>query len=97
MTALARLFSLQDEDPVLYDPDLNKRPAYLVKKVQESGAQGVIIGMMAFCDPEEMEYPSLKAGLDQVGIPSVLLGYEQQMTDFGQAATSLQAFRDLLA
>lgn len=96
VTALARQFALQDEDPILYDPDLNKRPAYIVKMVKESGAQGVIVGMMSFCDPEEMEYPSLKAALDQAGIPSVMLGYEHQMTDFGQAATSLQAFVDLL-
>lgn len=92
LTALAEQFAAQDEDPILYDPDINKRPDHIVRKVRECGAQGVIVGMMAFCDPEEMEYPSLKKGLDEAGIPSIVFGYDHQMVDFGQAATALQAF-----
>ncbi len=95
--ALALQFAAQDNDVLLYDPEINKRPAYMVDKVKNSGAQGVVIMMMQFCDPEEMEYPSLKKGLDDAGIPHVMIGMDQQMTDFGQAKTSLQAFADVLA
>ncbi len=97
MTALAMRFADQDDDTILYDPEISGRPGHVVSLVKESGAQGVIIGMMAFCDPEEMEYPSLKKGLDNAGIPSMMFGYEQQMNDFGQAATALEAFADILA
>lgn len=94
MRALALHFAAQDHDPLLYDPELFKRPAHVVKKAKESGATGVVIMMMQFCDPEELEYPSLKKALDEAGIPHILLGFDQQMVDFGQARTSLQAFAE---
>jgi bcr-type benzoyl-CoA reductase subunit C len=94
MRALALHFAAQDNDPLLYDPEISKRPAHVVKKVKDSGAQGAVIFMMTFCDPEELEYPSLKKALDEAGIPHVSLGFDQQMTDFGQARTSLQAFAE---
>lgn len=97
MKALALQFAAQDYDTILYDPEINKRPGYMVEKVKESGAQGVVIMMMQFCDPEEIEFPSLANGLDEAGIPYVKIGMDQQMTDFGQAKTSLQAFADILA
>ncbi|MDR1979367.1 MAG: 2-hydroxyacyl-CoA dehydratase family protein [Synergistaceae bacterium] len=96
MTALALQFAGQDYDVLLYDPELNKRPEYVVNLAKENGAQGVVILMMQFCDPEEMEYPSLKQALDKAGIPSVSIGFDQQMRDFGQARTQLQAFADVL-
>jgi bcr-type benzoyl-CoA reductase subunit C len=96
MTALALQFAAQDHDPLLYDPELVKRPAYVVDLVRRSGAQGVVVMMMQFCDPEEMEYPSLRQALEAAGIPSVKIGMDQQMRDFGQAATSLQTFAELL-
>ncbi len=95
--ALALQFSAHDYDTLLYDPEINKRPGYIADKVKESGAQGVVIMMMQFCDPEEMEFPSLKKGLDEAGIPYIKIGMDQQMTDFGQARTSLQAFAELLS
>ncbi|MGB5823574.1 MAG: 2-hydroxyacyl-CoA dehydratase family protein [Proteocatella sp.] len=96
MRALAIQFANQDYDTLLYDPEINKRPGFIVDKVKSSGAQGVIIMMMQFCDPEEIEFPSLKKGLEDAGIPYVKIGMDQQMTNFGQAATSLQAFVDVL-
>lgn len=97
MKALALQFAAQDYDTLLYDPEINKRPEYIVNKVKESGAQGVVIMMMQFCDPEEIEFPSLKKALDEAGIPYVKIGIDQQMTNFGQARTSLQAFSDILS
>lgn len=97
MEALAKQFASQDYDTLLYDPEINKRPGYIVDLVKKSGAQGVVILMMQFCDPEEMEYPSLKKGLDEAGIPSLLIWVDQQMKDFGQARTALQSFSDILA
>ena len=60
------------------------------------GAQGLVLFMQQFCDPEEMEYPYLKKALDDAGIPHIKLGIDQQMRDFGQAATALEAFADML-
>ena len=99
MTALCKQFADQDYDVLLYDEasEQNRRGEFVAKLVEESGAQGLVLFMQQFCDPEEMEYPYLKKALDAHGIPFVKLGVDQQMRDFGQAATAIQAFADVLA
>lgn len=94
LRALALHFAAQNHDPLLYDPEITKRPAHVVRKARDAGAQGVVIMMMTFCDPEELEFPSLRKALDEARIPHISLGFDQQMLDFGQAQTSLQAFAE---
>ena len=98
MMALAQQFADQDYDVLLYDEHSseNRRADFIVKMVKESGAQGLVLFMQQFCDPEEMEYPYLKKALNAAGIPHIKLGVDQQMRDFGQAATALEAFADML-
>lgn len=99
LLALALQFSAMDYDILLYDKfsNQNRRAEDVVAKIKESGAQGLVLFMQTFCDPEEMEYPYLKKALDAAGIPHVKLGVNQQMRDFGQASTAIQAFADVLA
>ena len=98
MMALAQQFADQDYEVLLYDPQSskNRRGEFVANMVKESGAQGLILFMQQFCDPEEMEYPYLKKALDEAGIPHIKLGVDQQMRDFGQAATAIQAFAEAL-
>ena len=65
--------------------------------VRDYNAQGVVVFMQNFCDPEEMEYPSLRQELDKQNIRHIRLGIDHQMRDFGQAKTALQAFADVIA
>ena len=97
--ALAEQFAAQDYDVLLYDPQSskNRRGEFVANMVKESGAQGLVLFMQQFCDPEEMEYPYLKKALDDAGIPHIKLGIDQQMRDFGQAQTAIQAFADVLS
>ena len=99
LLALAMQFSSMDYDILLYDKNSNqnRRAEDVVAKVKESGAQGLVLFMQQFCDPEEMEFPYLKKALDAAGIPFIKLGIDQQMRDFGQAATAIQAFADVLS
>ena len=99
MMALAQQFADQDYEVLLYDPQSskNRRGEFVANLAKESGAQGLILFMQQFCDPEEMEYPYLKKALDEAGIPHIKLGVDQQMRDFGQAATAIQAFADVIA
>ena len=99
LLALALQFSSMDYDILLYDKfsNKNRRAEDVVAKIKESGAQGLVLFMQTFCDPEEMEYPYLNKALDAAGIPHVKLGVNQQMRDFGQASTAIQAFADVLA
>ena len=98
MMALAQQFADQDYDVLLYDEhsSQNRRADFIVKMVKDSGAQGLVLFMQQFCDPEEMEYPYLKKALNAAGIPHVKLGVDQQMRDFGQASTALEGFADVL-
>ena len=99
MMALVEQFTNTDYDVLLYDPQSskNRRGEFVANMVKESGAQGLVLFMQQFCDPEEMEFPYLKKALDAAGIPFIKLGVDQQMRDFGQAATAIQAFADVLS
>lgn len=98
MMALAQQYADQDYDVLLFDEKSseNRRADHVVQLVKESGAEGLILFMQQFCDPEEMEYPYLKKALDAASIPHIKLGVDQQMQDFGQASTAIQAFADVL-
>ena len=98
MMALAQQFADQDYDDLLYDEESNqnRRGEFVAKLVKDSGAQGLVLFMQQFCHPEEMEYPYLKKALDAADIPHIKLGVDQQMRDFGQASTAIQAFADVL-
>ena len=98
MMALAQQFADQDYDVLLYDEhsNQNRRGEFVAKLAKDSGAQGLVLCMQQFCDPEEMEYPYLKKALDEAGVPHIKLGVDQQMRDFGQASTAIQAFADVL-
>ena len=99
MMALVDQFTNIDYDVLLYDPqsNQNRRGEFVANMVKESGAQGLVLFIQQFCDPEEMEFPYLKKALDAAGIPFIKLGIDQQMRDFGQAATAIQAFADVLS
>lgn len=79
----------------VYDPD-KLRGKLLQKLTDENQADGVIVLMMKFCDPEEYDYPFIKKDLDEAGIPHLYLEIEQQMETLEQVRTRLQAFSELL-
>lgn len=98
LMALAQQFANYDYDVLLYDPESskNRRGEFVTNMVKENGAQGLVLFMQQFCDPEEMEYPYLKKALNEADVPHIKLGIDQQMRDFGQAHTAMQAFSDVL-
>lgn len=97
MRGLAQWFADCDDDVLLYDPTIYGRPRNVAKLAKESGADGAIVVMMQFCDPEEVEYVDLKKAFDEIEMPSIKIGYDQQMVDFGQAETQIQAFTDVMS
>lgn len=96
MLALADQFARMDEDPILYDPDIYKRPKYVLDLVKDNKADGCLLFMMNFNDTEEMEYPSLKQAFDAAKVPLIKMGYDQQMADFGQVKTQLETFNEIV-
>lgn len=98
MKALALQFSRQGYDSILYDrsPINHERSKHLIRMVKKSGAAGVIMFITQFCDPEETDYPYIKADLEIADIPLIRLGVDMQMRDYGQVSTSLQAFANMM-
>lgn len=96
MMALADQFAKMDEDPILYDPEIWKRPKYVVDLVKDNDADGCLLFMMIFNDTEEMEYPSLRQAFEKEGLPLIKMGYDQQMVDFGQVKTQLETFSEMI-
>lgn len=94
MRALALQWKNQGYDSILYDNDPlhHSRSRHLIKMAKKTGAQGVIMFITQFCDPEETDYPYIKRDLDIADLPLIRIGLDMQMRDFGQASTSLQAF-----
>ncbi len=66
--------------------------AYLVDKVKQSGAQGVVSLMVKYCEPHNLWRPDVKWRLEDAGIPEFLLETEHEIMSLGQIKTRLQAF-----
>lgn len=93
---LAQRFCDVKNCSILYDPEKG-RIQMVIDRVRESGAEGVIILMAAFCDPEEFDQPLLVRGLQQAGIPVISITVDQQTDGAEQAGTAIEAFADMLA
>lgn len=92
---LARRFAEFEGCSCVYDPE-KQRGQLISQLVKDQKADGVVVLMMKFCDPEEYDYPFLKQDLENAGIPHVYIETEQQMDSLEQARTRLQAFREML-
>jgi benzoyl-CoA reductase/2-hydroxyglutaryl-CoA dehydratase subunit BcrC/BadD/HgdB len=64
--------------------------------VKKHDADGVIVLMTKFCDPEEYDYPIMKKAFDKQEVPSIMIEIDQQMRNYEQARTMVQTFSDML-
>ena len=78
------------------DPRKN-RVNMLRRMVEETHADGLVVCMMKFCDPEEFDYPLIKETMEKAGIPCLYLDIDQQLTSFEQTKTRVQVFAEMLA
>lgn len=92
---LARQWSLAEGCSLVYDPQ-KKRGDMLVNMAKETGADGIILCMMKFCDPEEFDYPILAAQFEAAGIPLLLLEIDQQTQSMERERTRIQSFAEML-
>lgn len=59
-------------------------------------ADGILFVLTKFCDPEEYDYVPVKRMTDAAGIPMLQIEIDQQMTNFAQAESAVQAFTEML-
>ena len=72
------------------------RGGQLAKLCDETGADGVIVCMVKFCDPEEYDQPWLEKDLRNAGHPCVSIEIDQQNASFEQIRTRVQTFCESL-
>lgn len=95
LQALAEKFGAMDHCSVLYDQE-KKRVNWIVDTAKKRNAQGVIIILTKFCDPEEFDCVPIKKACEAAGIPITIVEVDRQMVQFEQVRTNLESFRDML-
>ena len=94
LDSLTQKFSDMDNCSVLYDQK-KSRVDMIVEQAKKYGADGVIVLMTKFCDPEEFDYVPIKRACEAAGIPSLNIEVDRQMVNYEQANTMIQAFKEM--
>ncbi len=92
---LAEQWSIFEGCSMAYDPE-KKRGDMIIDMVKQTEADGVILCMMKFCDPEEFDYPILSVQFEKANIPMLFLEIDQQVKSFEQSRTRIQGFSEML-
>lgn len=97
-TALEKLaYRIADHEgcSLLYD-EHKSHGKMLIDLVRENKADGVVVSMMKFCNPEEFDYPIYKKELEAAGIPVLYLEIEQKIDSSEQLRTRIQSFAEMI-
>jgi bcr-type benzoyl-CoA reductase subunit C len=65
---------------------------FLLKSLQQSGAAGVIVLMVKFCEPHMLYYPELRKALDRNQVPHLLIETEHEGIPIAAIRTRVEAF-----
>jgi len=69
---------------------------YMVDKVKENSARGMVSLLIKYCPPHLCYYPDIRRRFDKEGIPEVLLEVEHEIVSLEQVRTRLQAFIEVI-
>lgn len=95
LLSLAEKWAHMDNCSVLYDPKM-ERVNYIVNEAKKYNAEGVLLVMTKFCDPEEFDYPLLKKTCEAAKLPLIQIEVDRQTKEYGQAKTAIETFKDIL-
>jgi benzoyl-CoA reductase subunit C len=68
--------------------------ASLVRRVKETGAEGVVFAAASFCDPALLDQPMLETALDRANIPHTSLKFSENTGQFQVIREQAGAFSD---
>ncbi len=77
--------------------DAGARARYLVGLAERSGARGVLLHLVKFCEPELFDVPAIRAAFAARGLPVLLVEGELEAELPAQAVTRLEAFVEMLS
>lgn len=69
---------------------------YLLKAVEESRAQGLIVLLVKFCEPHMFFYPEIKEAFEKQGIPHLLIETEHEGMPIESIKVRLDAFVEIV-
>ena len=69
---------------------------HLVALLERSGARGVVVHVVKFCEPELFDVPAIRRTFAARGIPLLYLEGELERTLSEQTVTRVEAFAELL-
>jgi len=95
LDAMAEKFCAMDDCSLLYDVKKH-RVEMIVEEAQRLKADGIVLVLTKFCDPEEFDNPLVKKAADAAGIPCIVVEVDRQMQNYEQARTMLETFADIL-
>jgi benzoyl-CoA reductase subunit C len=81
--------------PVQHDERKTKE-GYLMEMMRSSNADAAILTAAKFCEPGLDEQLAWSKHLDQIGIPYLVLEFEEKMTSFEQMAMQVETFAESL-
>ena len=96
LEALAMSYVNLGADSILFDrgkTHVDKVPA----DAKAAGAQGVVVFLAKFCDPEEFDAPLVMKACREAGLPVVQVEIDQSTESYEQARTQLETFKSLVA
>jgi len=76
--------------------DQDARMAWLLGLLERSGARGVIVHVLKFCEPELFDVPAIRRTFAARGVPLLYLEGELETQPSGQATTRIEAFAEML-
>ncbi len=92
---MARRLGMIEGCSVLFDPG-KRRGRELVDLAREAEADGILWVMTKFCDPEEYDYVPVRRMAEAAGIPLLAVEVDQQMVNYEQARSAIEAFAEVL-
>ncbi len=98
LNGIAERYLMASTCPCFTSVDGNEdRINWLLNKVKETKAQGVIYYVVRGCMLYAMEYSRVKKALDKMNIPVYYLDTEYTREDVGQMKTRVEAFLEMLS
>jgi benzoyl-CoA reductase/2-hydroxyglutaryl-CoA dehydratase subunit BcrC/BadD/HgdB len=76
--------------------DQERRLQHLLGLLERSGARGVLVHVLKFCEPELFDVPAIRQAFAARGIPVLTLEGELETELSGQATTRIEAFVEML-
>ena len=93
--SLAKQWQNHSGCSLAFDP-YKSRIQMLVDMVRAKKADGLILALMKFCDPEEYDVPIIMETCKEAGIPFLTIEIDQQSTSYEQIRTRIQSFTEQL-